>query len=91
MYCVAELEKAVHTGYADRIHEHIATAIQHMVLGSLGDGYLSSAAENVEAAVLQFYRSGATQVNYHSIFVDILKFSRWKATKEMTSAFAHML
>ena len=29
-------------------------------------------AENVEAAVLQFYRSGATQVNYHSIFVDIL-------------------
>ena len=30
-------------------------------------------AENVEAAVLQFYRSGATQVNYHSIVVDILK------------------
>ena len=29
-------------------------------------------AENVEAAVLQFYRSGATQVNYHSIFVYIL-------------------
>ena len=43
-------------------------------------------AENVEAAVLQFYRSGATQVNCHSIFVMCLTLNSQETHKWLTLA-----